>query len=158
MNITPSEEESWGEKKFSVEKGYYICLAFFVNIWSYYERKVVNIPEKDIYKLFFCTICGSAIDSEIDWNDAIFHTLGIVKENQRGLKLSAKELFLCSIEFCKIHNDRFGNKLADIVSLLKAMLKKPDQYSIEWSLWTKAFCKIEEYSNFDFNWDTTFIE
>ncbi len=103
---------------------------------------------------FFVEIC-STYDCYAEWNEAINRTLQIPKEDQKTLQLSLPEIFSCTIEFCKIFNERCNFKIAYAVDLLESMKKDPESHKREWSIWQKMVKEIsDDYESKDnFNWE-----
>ena len=156
--LTPPEQDSWTEKKYSVEEGFDICIAFFCELWPSFKLRIANEPLDldgcSTYEFFVETICGWGLDACGEWNDAITRLLNIPIKDQVDLRLSEKDLFLATYEFCKIHNDRFLGELKIIVNLLESMMDSPEKYFFEWGIWVNTIALILSYEEHSFNWNT----
>lgn len=120
---------------FSVEQAFSINILFFLNLWPLVEPKVIEEEQKlGTYSLFFIDVCSGG-EASAEWNEAIHRTLHVPEEEQRKLQLSLPEIFSCSLEFCKLHNERYHSKIMYVVDLLKSMKKDPSQYEQEWAVW-----------------------
>jgi hypothetical protein len=80
--------------------------------------------------------------------------LYIPKEEQRLLQLSLSEIFLCTLEFCKLHNERYESRIAYAVHLLESMKKDPKSYKTEWAVWQDVVEQtVNKYMNSnEFDW------
>ncbi len=143
-------------KEFSVEKGYNIVLTFFYSyLFSYLEPKLASLGEDiaDTHDHFFITICGSE-ESSAEWNEAIRRAKQIPKEQQRDMKLTEEDLFLCAIEFCRLHNEYWVNKIDYTINLLESMKRDPKNHQIEWKMWKEATeSHFIKWNDRPFNWD-----
>ena len=128
-------------QEFSVEQGYAIGLIFFLRLWTAIEPQVMQLGlDEDkliVYDIFFRDIC-TGYEASAEWNQAVFRAKGIPKENQKILKLTNEELFLCAIEFAKLHNERWESNIDYAVNLLESMKKSPRDHQKEWAIWEKA--------------------
>ncbi len=150
------EEKVAIPKEFSVEKGYNIVLTFFYyHLATYLEPKIALLGEDivDIHDLFFIAICGSE-ESSAEWNEAIRRATNISKEQQRDMKLTEEDLFLCAIEFCKLHNEHWVKKIDYTINLLESMKRDPKNHQIEWKMWKEAIeSHFTKWSDRPFDWD-----
>ena len=139
---------------FSVGQAFTINIYFFLNLWSFVEPKVIEEERLDgIYSFFFIEIC-SGYECYAEWNEAIRRALHVPKEKQRSLQLSLPEIFSCSLEFCKLYNERYNSKIVYAVDLLESMRKDPENYKTEWAVWQKIITVIvdKHMNDDDFNW------
>lgn len=150
------------EDTLSVENGLAVCKAFFFHLWPLLESKLISQKfSQEIYedtKIFCQSICQGK-GSSAEWNEAIFHATGISKENQRELKLTKDDLFLCTIEFCKIYNKRYESNLCSLIGLLEFMKQDSKNYREEEQLFKKSFFEIrtQPYLSY-FDWSAEFSE
>ena len=155
--LTPPEEASWTQKQYSVGEAYDICISFFCELWPTFKLEVADAPKWDgrsMYAFFVESICGAGFDSCGEWNEAIFRALQSPKKSQPEIRLSPKELFLSTLEFCKLHNERFSNDLVFLVDRLEAMLNDPEDYLFEWNVWRQTITKTLSFELHTFNWNT----
>ncbi|HEV3269895.1 MAG TPA: hypothetical protein VGZ69_04515 [Candidatus Rhabdochlamydia sp.] len=139
---------------FSVEQAYVIGMLFFLNLWPLVEPRVIEEEQKlGTYSLFFVEVC-SGDECYAEWNEAIRRVLYIPKEEQRLLQLSLSEIFLCTLEFCKLHNERYESRIAYAVHLLESMKKDPKSYKTEWAVWQDVVEQtVNKYMNSnEFDW------
>ncbi|MCI0381545.1 MAG: hypothetical protein L0207_00620 [Chlamydiae bacterium] len=140
---------------FSVEQGFTISLIFFLRLWPFIEKEVKFLPgdAPSTHELFFFEVC-SGFESSAEWNEAVFRAKKISKEKQRQLKLSEEDLFLCTIEFCKLHNERYESRLGYTVDLLESMKQNPKNHKAEWTTWKSAIDAVINKNQrlSDFNW------
>ena len=140
---------------FSVEQSYVIGMLFFLRLWTLVETRITE-EERSLgtYSLFFITVC-SGDECYAEWNEAIRRALHIPKEEQRTLQLSLPEIFLCALEFCKLHNERYESRIAYAVHLLESMKEEPENYKEEWAVWQdvveQAVNKYMNNSGFDWS-------
>jgi hypothetical protein len=150
------ETSEWLEKQYSVEEGYDISAEFFCELWPSFKPKVSSYFREgkvSAYELFVETICNIRIDGYTEWNDAIFHALHIPKRDQRLLALSQKDIFLATLEFCRIHNERFFNGLIVLLKLLESMLENPRDHIQEWDIWIKNTQRVMSFEVHPFDWE-----
>ena len=139
---------------FSIEQAYVIGMLFFLNLWPLVEPRVIEEEQElGTYSLFFIEVC-SGDECSAEWNEAIRRALSIPKEEQRALQLSLPEIFSCSLEFCKLHNERYRSEIAYAVYLLESMRKDPKNYKEEWGVWHGVVEQaVNKYMNSnEFNW------
>jgi len=124
------------QKDITIEEGYSISLIFFYLLWFLIGPRVQE-PEnlKIINELFFFEVCMGN-EASTEWKQAIFRAKQIPKEKIRETKISEEDLFLCAIEFCKIHNERWEGALNSTFLLLEAMIA--DLNHPEWKRWKEA--------------------
>jgi hypothetical protein len=143
-------------KEFSVEKGYNIVLTFFYSyLFSYLEPKLALLGEDiaETHDLFFITICGSE-ESNAEWNEAIRRAKHIPKEKQRDMKLTEEDLFLCAIQFCKLHNESWEPGIDYTINLLESMKRDPKNHQTEWKLWKEAIKScFTKWQDIPFDWN-----
>ncbi len=151
-----SEEKVSIPKEFSVEKGYNIVLTFFYcHLFPYLEPKLALLGEDivSVHELFFITICGSE-ESSAEWNEAIRRAKHIPKEQQRDMKLTEDDLFLCALEFCKLHNESWEPRIDYTINLLELMKRDPKNHQTEWNMWREAIeSHFIKWNDRPFNWD-----
>ena len=139
---------------FSVEQSYVIGMLFFLHLWPLVEPRITE-EERSLgtYSLFFRTVCTSD-DCYIEWNEAIYRAMHVPIEKQKILQLSLPEIFLCALEFCKLHNERYESRIAYAVHLLESMKEDPEGYKEEWAVWQDAVEQtISKYMDSDwFDW------
>ncbi|MEK7339838.1 MAG: hypothetical protein AABZ92_03895 [Verrucomicrobiota bacterium] len=139
---------------FSVEQAFSINILFFLNLWSLVEPKVIEEERlTETYSLFFIIVCSGG-EASAEWNEAIRRALSIPKEEQKALQLSLPEIFSCSLEFCKLHNERYKSEIAYAVHLLESMKKDPENYKAEWAVWQDVIAQtVNKYMDSDaFDW------
>lgn len=127
------------EQAFSVEQGFAISLIFFLRLWPDIEPQALLLDDDKLitHKLFFRDVClGYEVSAE--WNQAVFRATEIPKENQRSLKLTEKDVFLCAIEFAKLHNEHWESEIDYTVHFLESMKKDPKEHQKAWAIWKKA--------------------
>jgi len=126
----------------TVEEGYYISLIFFSELWPLVEPNVQESEEmKAANMLFFCVVTiGEEASSE--WKEAIFRAKEITSDKLREAKLSESDLFLCAIEFCKLHNERWEGNLNYTLNLLESMRTNPENHPKEWAVWKTAMTLV----------------
>jgi len=150
----PPQMEEWDHEKFSVEQGFDICTIFLALSWHSLKVKISEMSENDAlaYQMFSSVCMG--FETSAEWNKAIYKIKHIRKQDQRHLKLSEHEVFLCSIKLCEIHNTRFvEGSLNDLITRLKRMYTDPTNYFTEWSLWQKAIKDSFSVSFYSFSWE-----
>lgn len=127
------------EQEFSVEQGFAISLIFFLDLWDLVEphTSLLEGDAPSTQVLFFCEVCDGH-ETSAEWNQAVFRAKQIPKENQRSLKLTNDDMFLCAIEFARLHNERWESRLDYTVRLLESMQKNPANHQVEWAIWEKA--------------------
>ena len=146
------------EQEFSVEQGFAISLIFFLDLWVLVEPHTSLLDENTSFThgLFFCSVC-TGFETSAEWNEAVFRAKRVSKEKQKTLKLNNEDLFLCAIEFAKLHNERWKSAIDYTVHLLSSMQKNPKNYQEEWAIWEKAkndfMNKRVTFSNFDWSAD-----
>ena len=153
--LTPPEEASWTEKTYSVEEAYDIGTEFFCELWPTFKLEIADREDASgdsTYRLFVETICGAKFDSYREWNDSIFRALQIPTSRQVRIKLSMQELFLATLEFCKLHNERFFGEIDLLVDRLEAMLADPEGYLFEWNIWKKTVEIVLSFEMHPFEW------
>lgn len=142
------------KEEVSVEEGFVISLIFFLDLWSIIKPAVLaSKADLIVNELFFLDVC-TGYESSAEWNEAVFRAKKILKQNQRQLKLTMGDLFLCTIEFCKLHNERWESKLDYTVHLLESMKKNPKEHSVEWDVWKNAINQVlvKHATLCDFDW------
>ncbi len=127
------------EQEFTVEQGFAVSLIFFLRLWPLVEPQALLLDgDKPVtHDLFFREVC-LGYETSAEWNEAVFRSTGIPRENQRDLKLTEEGLFLCAIEFAKFHNERWNSEIDFTVHLLESMKKDPKYHYKEWTVWKKA--------------------
>ncbi len=122
----------------TIEEGYHISLSFFNELWPLVEPNIQKPEEiKNVHELFFCIVCIGE-EASTEWKQAIYRAKKIPNEELRKTKLSEEDLFLCAIEFCKLHNERWEGMLDHSVRLLESMKTNPENHPIEWEKWKWA--------------------
>lgn len=144
------------QKLFSVNEGYKIGLIFLTRLMSLLEHKAREV-EKDqdelaIYTLFFHEVC-SGFESSPEWFEAVFRAKHASREEQKSLLLTELELFSCTLEFSKLHNERWENQLCYLIDLLESMQKQPEQHPLKWEIWEKVKQHVAAYPNTFYNVD-----
>lgn len=152
MTFTPEKQPL---ETFSVEEGYIIGTVFFLELWPLVEPKIIEEDRiTGTYTLFFLEVC-SWNEYCAEWNEAVRRVTDIPKTKQPTLQLSLPQIFQCTLEFCKLHNKQYENRLIYVVKILESMKEVPQQYQVEWGLWGKAVRYAQDYfiNNNDFNWN-----
>lgn len=171
----------------SVEQAFTVCIVFFINLWDLIEPELPPSdpsPYKEIYEIheLFCnTICSTAAsgpypEGHAEWNEAVFKIKKITKKNQKQLKLTINELFLCMIEFCKLYSKRYELNIIEfcqsksyygeyesnlhfLIQLLESMKQDPKNHLKENLLLKKTTAEVESGTlKIDLNWDVDFYE
>ena len=157
----------------SVEEGFYACATFFTNLWLLLD------PTNSLYNShpylschIFCQsqcvegLDGPAPEGHAEWNEIVSRLKSCPKEQQKKLKLTTNEIFLCMIDFCKLYNKKHelwgvkGNYEANlhfIIELLQSMQKKAKDSKEEWALFKQSIessINFQTYNSFD--WDAVF--
>ncbi|MFS8564299.1 MAG: hypothetical protein LVR00_08365 [Rhabdochlamydiaceae bacterium] len=139
------QESAAFDGTFSMEHGFNITLYFFNYLWSFFKEEIKireALSPHDCHEIFFRDVC-MGFESSPHWNEAVSRMKGIPKEKQRSLRLTEKEVFLCTVEFCKLWNEIFRERIAGsnidaLQHLLESMQTKPEQHAEEWAIWEKA--------------------
>ncbi len=155
--LTPPKEAAWTQKQYSVGEAFDIGTAFFCELWPTFKLEladVYGIAGNSTYRLFVESICGVGWDSYGEWNEAVFRALKIPTKEQVGMKFSPEELFLSTLEFCRLHNERFFKEISLLVELLEGMIADPEEYLFEWDIWTKTIPLVLSFPLHSFNWNT----
>lgn len=146
--------ETQGSKTFSVEEGHLINAVFFELMIPLIESKVIEKDEIEFYH-FFCDQICSWNEYSAEWNEAVYRATNIPKDQQLTAQLSLSQLFRCTLEFCKLNNKHYENRLIYIVKILEAMQEAPQQYPLEWDIRQKAVQYAQKnsihYDDFDWN-------
>lgn len=128
------------QETFTVEQGYKIGLIFFLDLWDLLEPDVKELEGDNtliVHELFFREVC-LGFEASAEWIEAVFRTKHVPREDQKQLKLTEPELFACSLEFCKLHNERWEHILDYTVKYLESMQDYPEMHSSAWAVWEKA--------------------
>lgn len=122
-------------KKFSIEKAYVISKLFLLHLWPLVEPTLTEEERSlGIYCLFFL-VASSGDKCSTDWHEATYRALRVPREEQKTLELSLSGIFSCTLEFCKLYNDRYESKISYAVRLLESMQRNPNSYKAEWAIW-----------------------
>ena len=151
--VLPPNEADWLNEQFSVVQGFDIATLFFTFLWPSLEAKFPEMPEDDVavYGIFTDVCLG--FETSAEWNKAIYRLKKIRKDDQEKIKLSAHDLFLCSIEICKIQSARFEGASYDyLINWLQDMLSYPKKHTFEWSIWQKAVKESFTRTFHPFSW------
>jgi len=135
----PTHSTDWLNEQFSVVQGFDISTLFFSYLWPSLKAKFPKMPEADVevYDLF--TFICMGFETSAEWNKAIYRLKKIRKDDQINMKLSARDVFFCSIELCKICSARFEEgSYSYVINLLEDMNNHPENHLFEWSIWEKA--------------------
>lgn len=151
-------EHIFTTEDFSVEEAYTVGVCFCIRIFDLIEKR---IPSEDpeifiIHELFCTVVCVEGICCA-EWNEAIYRTTNIFKENQRDLRFLSDDIFLITIEFCKFYNEYYEKKLYFLVDFLKNMRKNPNAYKNEWNLFKTVLREVKEFPDgVSFDWDALY--
>lgn len=149
-----SPESNPSKETFSIEQGFNVCLLFYIYLWPLIEPKTLEMDRERalLYTIFFCDIC-MGFESSARWNEAIFRVKKIHKKDQRELKLTEEELFLCTLEFFKFNNELLDSKLDIAAKLLESLRANPQNHPQEMSIWKKAVAdSFKTYVLKKFDW------
>ncbi len=128
------------QPKYSVEQGYAIGLVFFLDLWDLLEPEVKKLSGSNtliVHKLFFRDVC-IGFEASAEWIESVFRITHATREEQKKLLISESEIFACSLEFCKMHNERWKHILDYTVERLDSMRKHPALHAREWAIWEKT--------------------
>jgi uncharacterized protein YdaU (DUF1376 family) len=146
-------------KTFSIEKAYVISMLFFFHLWPLVEPTLTEEERSlGVYCLFFLVACSGDKCSP-EWNESIRRALHIPQEEQRELELSLPEIFSCTLEFCRLHNERYDSKISYAVHLLESMQKNPKNHKVEWAIWQDVIEQVvKKYMNSkSFDWSSEIL-
>ena len=135
----PPHATDWLKEQFSVVQGFDICTLFFNYLYPSLQAKFPEMSDDDVtvYEIFTGVCMG--FETSAEWNKAIYRLKKIRKDDQATIKLSARDVFFCSIELCKIHSARFEEgSYSYLIHLLEDMNNHPEQHLFEWSIWEKV--------------------
>ena len=60
------------------------------------------------------------------------------------------------LEFCKIHNERFIDKIDLLVHVVKEMLVDPEGRLFEWAVWRSTIEIVMSFELHSFEWGSDF--
>ena len=149
----------------SVEEGFYACATFFTNLWLLLDP-TDSLSDSGLYStyhLFCMTECGEGITGpapigHAEWNEIIFRTKHTSKDQQKTIKLTTDEAFLCMMEFCKIFNkkheliwkkDKEEANLHLIINLLNSTKNHPENHREEWVLFQKSITSSINFQSYN---------
>jgi|GEM_PF-5003060 len=146
----------FSKKGISVEQAFNICLIFYNRLWPSIEPKLHDLDHDAavVHDLFFTSTC-SGFECSGEWMEAVFRITHVPKSEQKNrLLLTEEEVFLCTIEFCKVCKDSFNWDLKYILYLLDAMQSDFQKHSFEWSLWRQAVERSYIKTFFHIDWNS----
>ncbi len=136
--IQPPHAVDWLKPQFSVVQSFDISTLFFNYLYPSLEAKFPEMSEDDVtvYEIFTCVCKG--FETSAEWNKAIYRLKKIRKDDQTNIKLSPCDVFLCSIELCKIHSARFEEgSYSYLIHLLEDMHHYPENH-----FWSPSYCAV----------------
>lgn len=154
------------EKELSIEQAFTVCVCFFVDLWDLIDPMLPSPKDEGIHAshYLFCRIVCLEAMSDVDavspaaWNEAVYQSMNIPKENQKNYKLSLEEILECMIKFCKIYNHKCESELKFLIDLLESLKQDHRNYPKEWLMLKKIFAKVlrDQINIMDFDWNVNF--
>lgn len=130
------------KQELTVEEGYHISLTFFNEMWPLVEQNIQKSEEIiTVNELFFCVVCIGE-EASTEWKQAVLRAKKIPNEELRNVKLTEEDVFLCAIEFCKLHNERWEGKLDYTLHLLESMKSHLEHHPKERRVWKWAMKEV----------------
>ncbi len=143
------------ERKFTVEEANTIGLSFFLELWPQIEPVTQTFDEHAAvtHDLFFTSSCCDD-ETNAQWNRAVFRVTKVPKGSQKELTMTQEEMFLCTIEFCKVLSELYDWDLNYTLQLLDSMQREPEKHALEWGIWNSNVKDIAtgRYTPRNFDW------
>ncbi len=96
----------------STEEGFAVCTGFFSSLFE-----TLRAPNET--ETCFCLVICDGKHGFSEWNEALFKTTGIKKEEQKNAKLTATQIFEATLAFCLEYNNILSNELNSLYELVK---------------------------------------